>query len=392
MAFVRILTTLARHPELGKLVVPIVADEARTFGMEGLFRQLGIYASEGQLYEPVDHAQVMYYREDREGQILQEGINEAGAFSSWVAAGTAYANHGVALVPFFIFYSMFGFQRIGDLAWAAGDSRTRGFLLGGTSGRTTLAGEGLQHQDGHSHLLASTIPNCVAYDPTYAYELAVIIQDGLRRMLTDQEDVFYYITVLNENYEQPPMPEGVREGIVRGMYLLEEGAAGATPRVQLLGSGAILREVRAAAELLRNDWSVEADVWSVTSFNELRREGLLTERWNLLHPAEAPRSPVVTRELSGRRGPVIAATDYLKAHADQIRAFVPGRYAVLGTDGFGRSDTRERLRHFFEVNRYYVAIAALKALMDDGEIPPATVAKAIEKYGIDPSKPPPARS
>jgi len=281
---------------------------------------------------------------------------------------------------------------VGDLAWAAGDSRTRGFLLGGTSGRTTLAGEGLQHQDGHSHLLASTIPNCVAYDPTYAYELAVIIQDGLRRMLTDQEDVFYYITVLNENYEQPPMPEGVREGIVRGMYLLEEGAAGATPRVQLLGSGAILREVRAAAELLRNDWGVEADVWSVTSFNELRREGLTAERWNLLHPAEAPRSPVVSRELSGRSGPVVAATDYMKAHADQIRAFVPGRYVVLGTDGFGRSDTREKLRHFFEVNRYYVALAALKALMDDGELAPPIVAKAIEKYGIDPGKPPPARS
>src|SRR5262245_3061648 len=392
MAFVRILTTLSRHPELGKRIVPIVADEARTFGMEGLFRQLGIYASEGQLYEPVDHEQVMYYREDREGQILQEGINEAGALSSWIAAGTAYANHGVALIPFYIFYSMFGFQRVGDLAWAAGDSRTRGFLLGGTSGRTTLAGEGLQHQDGHSHLQASTIPNCVAYDPTYAYELAVIIQDGLRRMLTEQEDVFYYITVLNENYEHPPMPEGVREGIVRGMYLLEQGAAGEQPRVQLLGSGAILREVRAAAELLRNDWGVEADVWSVTSFNELRREGLATERWNRLHPTETPKSSVVYRELSGRRGPVVAATDYLKTHADQIRPFVPGRYVVLGTDGFGRSDTRERLRHFFEVNRYFVALAALKALADDGELEPSIVAAAIEKYGIDPGKPAPARS
>jgi pyruvate dehydrogenase E1 component len=334
----------------------------------------------------------MYYREDREGQILQEGINEAGAFSSWLAAGTAYANHGVALIPFFIFYSMFGFQRVGDLAWAAGDSRARGFLLGGTSGRTTLAGEGLQHQDGHSHLLASTIPNCVAYDPTYAYELAVIIQDGLRRMLTEQEDVFYYITVLNENYHHPELPEGVREGIVRGMYLLQQGATGANPRVQLLGGGAILREVRAAAELLRNDWGVEADVWSVTSFNELRREGLDASRWNLLHPEEAPRSATVQRELSGRHGPVVAATDYLKAHADQIRPFVPGRYVVLGTDGFGRSDTRERLRHFFEVNRYYVTVAALSALMDDGALPPATVAKAIEKYGIDPAKPPPARS
>jgi pyruvate dehydrogenase E1 component len=392
MAFVRILTTLSRHPELGKRVVPIVADEARTFGMEGLFRQLGIYACEGQLYEPVDHEQVMYYREDREGQILQEGINEAGAMSSWLAAGTAYANHGVQLIPFYIYYSMFGFQRVGDLAWAAGDSRTRGFLLGGTSGRTTLAGEGLQHQDGHSHILASTIPNCVAYDPTYAYELAVIVQDGLRRMLTEQEDVFYYITVLNENYEQPPMPEGVRDGIVRGMYLLEEGAAGEHPRVQLLGSGAILREVRAAAELLRNDWNVEADVWSVTSFNELRREGLLCERSNLLHPTEPSTSSFVARQLAGRRGPVIAATDYMKTHADQIRPFVPGRYVVLGTDGFGRSDTRERLRHFFEVNRYYTAIAALKALADDGELEPAIVAQAIEKYGIDPGKPPPARS
>jgi pyruvate dehydrogenase E1 component len=392
MAFVRILTALTRHPELGKRVVPIVADEARTFGMEGLFRQLGIYASEGQLYEPVDHAQVMYYREDREGQILQEGINEAGAFSSWIAAGTAYANHGVSLIPFFIFYSMFGFQRVGDLAWAAGDSRTRGFLLGGTSGRTTLAGEGLQHQDGHSHLHASTIPNCVAYDPTYAYELAVIIQDGLRRMLTEQEDVFYYITVLNENYEQPPLPDGVLEGIVRGMYLLEEGAEGSRPRVQLLGGGAILREVRAAAELLRNDWGVEADVWSATSFTELRREGLLAERWNLLHPGEPPRSSFVQRSLADRRGPVVAATDYMKTHADSIRPFVPGRYVVLGTDGYGRSDTREKLRHFFEVNRHYVALAALKALMDDGEVPPSTVAAAIEKYGIDPGKPPPARS
>jgi len=392
MAFVRILTTLSRHPELGKRVVPIVADEARTFGMEGLFRQLGIYASEGQLYEPVDHEQVMYYREDREGQILQEGINEAGAISSWIAAGTSYANHGVSLIPFFIFYSMFGFQRVGDLAWAAGDSRTRGFLLGGTSGRTTLAGEGLQHQDGHSHLAASTIPNCVAYDPTYAYELAVIIQDGLRRMLEEREDVFYYITVLNENYHHPEMPEGVREGIVRGMYLLEEGADSGGKRVQLLGSGAILREVRAAAELLRNDWEVEADVWSVTSFTELRRESLETERWNTLHPEEPPRQSTVQRELAGRRGPVIAATDYLKIHADQIRPFVSGRYAVLGTDGYGRSDTREQLRHFFEVNRCYVAVTALKALMDDGEVPPETVAQALAKYGLDPGKPYPARS
>jgi pyruvate dehydrogenase E1 component len=281
---------------------------------------------------------------------------------------------------------------VGDLAWAAGDSRTRGFLLGGTSGRTTLAGEGLQHQDGHSHLIASTIPNCVAYDPTYAYELAVIIQDGLRRMLEEKEDVFYYVTVLNENYHHPALPEGVREGIVRGMYLLQEGDADATSRVQLLGGGAILREVLAAAELLRNDWSVESDVWSVTSFTELRREGLGAERWSLLHPEEAPRDSTVSRELRERRGPVVAATDYVKTHADQIRPFVPGRYVVLGTDGFGRSDTRERLREFFEVNRHFIAVAALKALADDGEVTPSVVAQAIEKYGIDPAKPPPARS
>ncbi|MEM7410193.1 MAG: pyruvate dehydrogenase (acetyl-transferring), homodimeric type [Myxococcota bacterium] len=392
MAFVRILTALARHPELGKRVVPIVPDEARTFGMEGLFRQLGIYASEGQLYEPVDHEQVMYYREDQEGQILQEGINEAGAMSSFIAAGTAYANHAVQLIPFYIFYSMFGFQRIGDLAWAAGDSRTRGFLLGGTSGRTTLAGEGLQHQDGHSHLMAATIPNCVAYDPTYAYELATIIQDGLRRMLSEQEDVFYYITVLNENYHQPPMPEGVREGIVRGMYLLEEGEAKGQARVQLLGSGAILREVRAAAELLQNDWDIDADVWSVTSFNELRRDGLESERWNTMHPLDTPKTSHVQSCLADRRGPVVAATDYIQSYADQVRPFVPGRYAVLGTDGYGRSDTRERLRHHFEVDRYYVTVAALKALKDDGEIQPSVVAQAIEKYGIDPEKPSPARS
>jgi len=392
MAFVRLLTALTRHEGLGRRVVPIVPDEARTFGMEGLFRQLGIYASEGQLYEPVDHEQVMYYREDQEGQILQEGINEAGAMSSWIAAGTAYANHGFQLIPFYIFYSMFGFQRVGDLAWAAGDSRTRGFLLGGTSGRTTLNGEGLQHQDGHSHLAAATIPNCVAYDPTYAYELAVIVQDGMRRMLDEQEDVFYYVTVMNENYHHPPLPEGVREGILRGMYLLQEAQGEAPRRVQLLGSGAILREVEAAAELLRSDWEVEADVWSVTSFTELRRDGLEVERWNGLHPEDAPRESTVARELAGRRGPVVAATDYQKALPDLIRPFVPGRYRVLGTDGFGRSDTREQLRHFFEVNRHFVVVAALKALMDDGAVPPALVAKAIEKYGIDPEKPYPPGS
>jgi pyruvate dehydrogenase E1 component len=388
MAFVRILTALTRNDTIGPRVVPIVPDEARTFGMEGLFRQLGIYAAQGQLYEPVDHDKVMYYREDKQGQILQEGICEAGGLASFIAAGTSYSNNAVGMIPFYIFYSMFGFQRVGDLLWAAGDSQTRGFLLGGTSGRTTLAGEGLQHQDGHSHLAASTIPNCVAYDPAYAYELAVIVHDGLRRMYGECERAFYYITLTNENYEQPALPQGAQEGILRGMYLLAEGAAGER-RVQLLGSGAILREVIAAADLLRNDFDVEADVWSVTSWSELRREGLEAERWNLLHPEEAPRVPHVTKLLADRRGPVVAASDYMKVVADQIRAFVPGRYATLGTDGYGRSDRRERLRHFFEVNRYFVAIAALKALADDGALSPDVVRSAIEKYGVDPEKPSP---
>jgi pyruvate dehydrogenase E1 component len=391
MAFVRLLTALTRDKQIGRLVVPIVADEARTFGMEGLFRQLGIYAAEGQLYEPVDHDKVMYYREDQKGQILQEGISEAGALSSWIAAGTSHANHGIQTIPFFVFYSMFGFQRVGDLIWAAADAGARGFLLGGTSGRTTLAGEGLQHQDGHSHLQAATVPNCIAYDPTYAYELAVIVHNGLRRMYVEQEDVFYYVTVMNENYHQPQLPEGVEADILRGMYLLDEGASDARHRVQLLGSGAILREVRAAAELLRNDFDVESDVWSVTSFTELRRDGLDVERWNVLHPEERPRECNVGRLLRDRQGPVVAATDYMKAYADQIRAFVPGRYAVLGTDGFGRSDVRERLRHFFEVNRYFIAVSALKTLADDGVLPPSTVRSAIEKYGIDPSKPNPVK-
>jgi pyruvate dehydrogenase E1 component len=389
MGFVRILTTLTRDEQLGPRVVPIVPDEARTFGMEGLFRQLGIYASEGQLYEPMDHDKVMYYHEDQQGQILQEGICEAGGLSSFIAAGTAYSNHGLRMIPFYILYSMFGFQRVGDLLWAAGDSQTRGFLLGGTSGRTTLAGEGLQHQDGHSHLAAATIPNCIAYDPAYTYELAVIVHDGLRRMYAESDHVFYYITLLNENYEQPALPEGAREGIVRGMYLLSEGAPKAERRVQLLGSGAILREVVAAAELLRNDFDVEADVWSVTSMNELRRDGLEAERWNLLHPDETPRVGHVGTLLADRQGPVIAATDYMKVHADQIRSFVPGRYTVLGTDGYGRSDRRERLRHFFEVNRYFVTLAALKALADDGAISRDAVRAAIEKYDIDPEKPSP---
>jgi pyruvate dehydrogenase E1 component len=391
MAFVRMLGVLLRDKKLGKYVVPIVPDESRTFGMEGLFRQLGIYSSQGQLYEPVDSDTFAYYREEKTGQMLQEGICEAGGLCSWIAAGTSYANHGLPMLPFYIFYSMFGFQRVGDLIWAAGDSRTRGFLLGGTAGRTTLSGEGLQHQDGHSHLMAGAVPNCVAYDPTFAYELVTIIQDGMRRMLGEQEDVFYYITVMNENYAQPPMPEGSREGILRGLYLLEE-TEGAGERVQLLGSGTILREALAAAELLRDDFGIGADVWSATSFTELARDGAAAERWNLLHPGEPQRRPWVTERLAGRRGPVVAATDYVRAFAEQIRAYVPATYSVLGVDGFGRSDRRERLRRHFEVDRGFIAAAALGALCDEGRVPPATVRLALEKYGISPDKPHPARS
>ncbi|MBW2314039.1 MAG: pyruvate dehydrogenase (acetyl-transferring), homodimeric type [Deltaproteobacteria bacterium] len=390
MCFVRMLTALTRDEALKKRIVPIVPDEARTFGMEGLFRTLGIYSAKGQLYDPVDADQVMWYKEDSAGQILQEGITEAGAISSWIAAGTSYANHDIAMIPFYIFYSMFGFQRVGDLAWAAGDSQARGFLMGGTSGRTTLAGEGLQHQDGHSLVLASTIPNCRAYDPAFNYELATVIHDGLERMYRDRESVFYYVTVMNENYVHPPMPEGVREGIIEGMYLFQEGQA-SDLRVQLLGGGTILREVIAAAELLRQDWGVESDIWSVTSFNELGRNGADAERWNLLHPDEAPRVPVVTQHLGERAGPVVAATDYIRAYADQVRAFVPQSYRVLGTDGFGRSDTRLKLREFFEVNRYYVAIAALKSLADESKVPREKVSQAIAKYGVDPEKPNPVR-
>ena len=386
MAFVRLLNALVRDKTLGQRVVPIVPDEARTFGMEGMFRQLGIYSAVGQLYEPVDHDQVMYYREDIRGQILEEGITEAGGMSSWIAAATAYTNHNLSMIPFFIYYSMFGFQRIGDLAWAAGDMQARGFLLGGTAGRTTLSGEGLQHQDGHSHILASTIPNCVSYDPTFGYELAVIIHHGMKRMFERQENVFYYITVMNEAYAHPAMPAGVEEDIVRGMYLFKE-AAGA--QVQLLGSGTILREVLAAAELLKDDFGIESNVWSVTSFNELRREGLECSRWNLLHPLEQARIPFLTRKLSAYQGPSVAATDYIRAYAGQIREYVPGRYRCLGTDGFGRSDSRQKLREYFEVNRYYVAVAALKTLADDGVVPAQKVADAIAKYGINPDKPNP---
>ncbi|MGE3849322.1 MAG: pyruvate dehydrogenase (acetyl-transferring), homodimeric type [Gammaproteobacteria bacterium] len=386
MAFVRLLNALVRDKTIGKRVVPIVPDEARTFGMEGMFRQLGIYSAVGQLYEPVDHDQVMYYREDIKGQILEEGITEPGAMSSWIAAATAYSNHGLTMIPFYIYYSMFGFQRIGDLAWAAGDMQARGFLLGGTAGRTTLAGEGLQHQDGHSHILASTIPNCVSYDPTFGYELAVIVHHGMKRMFERQENVFYYITVMNENYLHPAMPAGVEEDIVRGMYLFREVESA---QVQLLGSGAILHEVLAAADLLAEDFGVAANVWSVTSFNELRREGLECSRWNLLHPLETPRVPFITKRLAAHPGPAVAATDYIRAYPGQVREYVPGRYRCLGTDGFGRSDSRAKLREYFEVNRHYIAVAALKTLADDGVLPPERVAEAIAKYGINPDKPNP---
>jgi pyruvate dehydrogenase E1 component len=391
MAFVRILTTLVRDKKIGKYVVPIVPDESRTFGMEGMFRQLGIYSHVGQLYTPQDAEQLMFYKEDKKGQILEEGINEAGAMSSWIAAATSYSTHGIPMIPFYIYYSMFGFQRIGDLAWAAGDMRARGFLLGGTAGRTTLNGEGLQHEDGHSHLQAATIPNCISYDPTYAYELAVIMQDGMRRMYQEQEDVYYYITVMNENYEHPAMPAGAEAGILKGMYLLREGKGKkGAPKVQLLGSGTILREVIAGADLLEKEYGVSADIWSVTSFNELRRDGLDVQRWNMLHPEKPPRLSHIEECLKDRNGPIVAATDYMKLYADQVRGFVPGRkFFALGTDGFGRSDTREKLRGFFEVNRHYVTVAALKSLADEEIVPQSTVADAIRKYGINPEKPNP---
>ncbi|HSC01887.1 MAG TPA: pyruvate dehydrogenase (acetyl-transferring), homodimeric type, partial [Solirubrobacteraceae bacterium] len=385
MAFVRVLAALLRDRRIGKHVIPIVPDESRTFGMEGLFRQIGIYSPLGQLYQPQDSEQLMFYKEDKHGQILEEGITEAGSISSFIAAGTSYSNHAVPMVPFFIYYSMFGYQRVGDLVWAAADSRARGFVLGGTAGRTTLNGEGLQHEDGHSHVLFSVVPNCCAYDPAFSYEVAVIIHEGLRRMFAEQEDVFYYLTLMNENYRHPPMPDGAEEGILRGMYLLREGGAKRSkkPRVQLLGSGTILNEVLAAADLLREDWGVEADVWSVTSFTELRREGIEAERWNMFHPLSEPHVPYVSECLSDRGGAVIAATDYIRAFADQIRQWVPGPYRVLGTDGFGRSDTREVLRRFFEVDRYCVTLAALR------ELDPARAAEAIQRYELDPDAPMP---
>ncbi|MGB0128399.1 MAG: pyruvate dehydrogenase (acetyl-transferring), homodimeric type [Rhodocyclaceae bacterium] len=389
MAFVRMLNILVKDKTIGKRIVPIVPDESRTFGMEGMFRQLGIWSSVGQLYKPQDQDQLMFYKESKDGQILQEGINEAGAMADWIAAATSYSTHGVPMIPIFIFYSMFGFQRVGDLAWAAGDSRARGFLVGGTAGRTTLNGEGLQHQDGHSHLWSGAIPNCVSYDPTFGYELAVIVQDGLRRMVQEQEDVYYYLTVMNENYEHPAMPAGAEADILKGMYPFRRAAESKGPKVRLLGSGTIFREVIAAADLLANDWGVAADLWSCPSFNELARDGNEAARWNLLHPGAERRLSHVERCLQGSSGPVVASSDYVRLFADQIRPFVPGRYVTLGTDGFGRSDTRAKLRSFFEVDRYWVTLAALNALADEGAIDRGKVAAAIAKYGIDPEKPNP---
>ncbi|GAB4393850.1 MAG: pyruvate dehydrogenase (acetyl-transferring), homodimeric type [Gammaproteobacteria bacterium] len=389
MAFVRVLNVLVKDKQIGKRIVPIVPDESRTFGMEGMFRQLGIYSPVGQLYEPEDAGQIMYYREEQNGQILEEGINEAGAFCSWMAAATSYSSNNYPMIPFYIYYSMFGFQRIGDLAWAAGDMQARGFLLGATAGRTTLAGEGLQHQDGHSHLMAATIPNCISYDPTFGYEVAVIIQDGLRRMYEQHESVFYYLTLMNENYPQPAMPKGVEEGILKGIYCFQKAKTKAKLQVQLLGSGTILREVIAAAAELESRYKVAANVWSVTSFNELRKEALDVERYNRLHPTAKPKVSYVTQVLQDQPGPVIAATDYMRAYADQIRAFIPQHYSVLGTDGYGRSDTREQLRHFFEVDMRYIVVTALKALADEGAIPAKDVADAIKHYKIDPKKPNP---
>ncbi|MDF2178411.1 pyruvate dehydrogenase (acetyl-transferring), homodimeric type [Aliiglaciecola sp. CAU 1673] len=388
MAFVRVLTAMLKDKDIGARVVPIIPDEARTFGMEGLFRQVGIYSSQGQKYEPQDADQVAYYREDKKGQVLQEGINELGAMASWLAAGTSYSTNDLPMIPVYIYYSMFGFQRVGDLAWAAGDSQCRGFLVGGTAGRTTLNGEGLQHQDGHSHIQAGLIPNCVTYDPTYGYEVAVIVQDGLRRMYEEQENVFYYLTVMNENYVQPEMPKDVEEGIIKGIYKLDTHKAGkAKHSVKLLGSGTILLQVREAAEILRDQFGIGSEVYSVTSFNELGRDGLDCDRYNMLHPTANEKIPYVTKVLSGGvDGPTIAATDYVKAYADQIRAFVPGQYKVLGTDGFGRSDSRANLRRHFEVDAAYIVLASLSELAKSGAIDKKVVVDAMKKLGIDPDK------
>ena len=389
MAIVRIMNMMLKDKKVGKHVVPIVPDESRTFGMEGMFRSVGIWNQQGQNYVPEDHDQLMFYKESKTGQVLQEGINEAGAMSDWIAAATAYSVHNVQTIPFYICYSMFGLQRVMDLCWAAGDQRARGFLIGGTAGRTTLNGEGLQHEDGHSLILANLIPNCISYDPTFQYEVAVVVQDGMRRMFQEQEDVFYYLTVMNENYEHPEMPAGAEADIIKGMYAFRKGAKGKGPRVQLLGSGTIFREVIAAADLLKKDWGVDADLWGCPSFNELARDGQDVQRWNLLHPLEAPKLSHVEAKLAGAKGPVIAATDYVKLFAEQIRPFVKAPYVTLGTDGFGRSDTREKLRHHFEVDRHWVTLAALKALADSGEIGREKVAAALVKYKLDPNKPNP---
>jgi len=388
MAFVRILSTLVRDKELGKYIVPIVPDEARTFGMEGMFRQLGIYSSVGQLYEPQDSDQVMFYKEQKDGQILEEGINEAGSFSSWIAAATSYSHTDIQTIPFYIFYSMFGFQRIGDLAWAAGDSRCRGFLLGATAGRTTLNGEGLQHEDGHSHLLAATIPNCVSYDPCFAYELAVIIQNGLERMIQNQEDVYYYITVMNENYTHPEIPKGVEQGIIEGIYPFTKSKIKG-PKVQLMGSGVILREVIEAAKILEAEFKVAADIYSVTSFNELRKNALDIERWNRLNPGKDKKLSNIENAISDKDSPIIASTDYMKSFPEQISRFLPNHFIPLGTDGYGRSDSREALRDFFEVDRFYIVIAALNSLVDAKKIDSTVLLKAIKDFKLDGDKPNP---
>ncbi|HES76440.1 MAG TPA: pyruvate dehydrogenase (acetyl-transferring), homodimeric type, partial [bacterium] len=390
MVFGRLLALLLRDKTLGKRVVPIIPDEARTFGLEGLFRQVGIYDPAGQLYEPIDADQVMWYKQSHNGQVLQEGINEAGSMSSWIAAATAYANHNVAMVPFYIYYSMFGYQRVGDLVWAAGDIQARGFIIGATAGRTTLAGEGLQHQDGHNLLAFGQVPNCISYDPTFAYEFAVIVHEGLKRMFEAHEHVFYYVTAMNENYAHPAMPEGTEEGILKGLYSFSKSAGKHKTRAQLMGSGTILREVIAAAAMLEAEWDVSVDVWSATSFNLLQREGVDCERWNTRHPEAAARVPYATQTLNATQGPIIAATDYVRAVPEQIRAYLPGkRYVTLGTDGFGRSDTREALRRFFEVDRWNIVVATLKALADEGALPASKVTEAIKNYGLDTEKPNP---
>jgi pyruvate dehydrogenase E1 component len=386
MAFVRQLTKLTKDKDIGKYIVPIIPDEARTFGMEALFRQLGIYSHSGQLYEPVDSEQFLYYKEAVDGQILEEGINEAGAMSSFIAAGTAYSNYGVNMIPFYIYYSMFGFQRVWDLIWAAGDMRTRGFLLGATAGRTTLNGEGLQHQDGHSHLAAAATPNIKAYDLAYAYEIAIILHEGMKEMFHYQKDVVYYITLENENYKHPKMPSGVEKDIIKGMYKIHSTK---NPVIRLLGSGPLMGETLAAAKLLKQDWNIEPGVWNVTSFSELRREAEESERWNLIHPDKRQKKPHLEKSLSKHKVPTVAVSDYVKMVAEQISPYVPGDYYALGTDGFGRSDTRENLRHFFEVDRYYIVLTAIRALANAGSVAPALSEQVIKKYGIDPNKPSP---